>query len=83
MWASLFAALGRFLAPIIAKLIPAIGKELRKNNKVELKGYDNETDKTISDAIWNDANSDDAQQWVQQNVQADSSGASASPDSDN
>ena len=53
---SWLAALAAFLGQLLAALIPAIGKEMRKNNRVEMKGGHRETKNAINDHIRNNAN---------------------------
>ena len=50
--------LAEFLGRLLAALLPAIGKEVRRNNTIEQKGYDDETNKMLDDDIWNTANDD-------------------------
>ena len=72
MLASILAAIGRFLGAIFSECIPAIGKEIRKNNTVQQKGKDDVTDTMLDDDIWNSANSN----RVQRSVHADDKSAS-------
>ena len=53
---SWLAALAAFLGQLLAALIPAIGKEMRKNNRVEMKGGNRETRNSIRNHITGNAN---------------------------
>ena len=50
--------LAKFFGRLLAALLPAIGKEVRRNNTIEQKGYDDETNKMLDDDIWDAANDD-------------------------
>ena len=52
-WLLLIAS---FLGQLLAELIPAIGKEIRRNKRVEMKGGHRETRTSVSDFIRNNAN---------------------------
>ncbi|MBT3278749.1 MAG: hypothetical protein HN909_02680 [Phycisphaerales bacterium] len=52
---SLAAFLGTVLAAIAAKLIPALGREIRRNHTVQQKGNDHETNATLDQEIWTTA----------------------------
>ena len=47
-WIGIFAA---FIGKILAQLVAAIGVEVRKNNKVEYIGADDESENAIADSI--------------------------------
>ena len=53
--AKLAEFLGRFFGRLLAALLPAIGREIRKNNTVEQKGNDHETKDTLDSDIWDAA----------------------------
>jgi len=48
----------------LAKMIPAIGTEIRKNKVVKQTGADDETLDTLDNDIWDAANSDRVQQHI-------------------
>jgi len=74
----LAAFIGELLGRVLAKLIPALGKEIRKNNTVKQTGADHETIDSLDTDIWNTANSD----RVQRHLQTDHRAASGRADSD-
>ena len=78
---TLIAILAKFFGILIAHILPAIGKEVRKNNSVNQTGADHETTKMLDDDIWNSANSDRLQ--PKQNVHPESSVSSRCADFDN
>ena len=43
-----------FIGKLFAEMIPAIGKEIRKNNTVEYIGADDESEDAIADSIIDD-----------------------------
>ena len=47
----MWAAIASFLGTLFAKLIPAIGTEIRKNNTVKHIGADDETKNAIDSCI--------------------------------
>ena len=75
---TLLAMLADFLGRVLAKLIPALGKEIRKNNTVKQTGADHETLDSLDTDIWATANDD----RVQRHVQAEDRAASRRADSD-
>jgi len=62
---TLLAMLADFLGRALAKLIPALGKEIRKNNTVKQTGADHETLDSLDTDIWAAANDDRVQRHVQ------------------
>ena len=50
----MWAAIASFLGTLLAKLLPAIGAEIRKNNTVEYIGADDDSEDAISDSIVDD-----------------------------
>jgi hypothetical protein len=48
---SWLSAIASFLGMLFAKLIPAIGTEIRKNNEVKYIGADDESEDAITDSI--------------------------------
>ena len=62
---ALLAILADFLGRVLAKLIPALGKEIRRNNTVEQTGADHETLDSLDTDIWAGANDDRVQRHVQ------------------
>ena len=53
--------LATFLGQLLAMLLPAIDREIRKNNTVQQKGYDDETNAALDSDIWTTAGSDRVQ----------------------
>jgi len=58
----LLAKLAEFIGRVLAMLIPALGKEIRKNKVVKQTGADYETLETLNDSVWDAANSERVQQ---------------------
>jgi len=52
----MWVAIAAFLGKLFAMLIPAIGTEVRKNNKVEYIGADDESEDAIADSITDELN---------------------------
>ena len=50
------AKLAEFFGRLLAALLPAIGREIRRNNTVQQKGNDHETKDTLDSDIWDAAN---------------------------
>jgi hypothetical protein len=59
------AILADFLGRVLAKLIPALGREIRKNNTVKQTGADHETVDSLDTDIWAAANDNRVQRHVQ------------------
>ncbi len=49
-------ALAAFLGRLLAAMLPAIGREIRRNHTVQQKGNDHETKDSLDADIWDAAN---------------------------
>jgi hypothetical protein len=58
----LLAKLAEFLGRLLAALLPAVGREIRKNHTVKPTGADDETLDMLDRDVWDTASSDRVQQ---------------------
>ena len=57
--------LAEFFGRLLGALLPAVGREIRKNKTVKQTGADNETLDMLDNDVWNTARSPRVQQHVQ------------------
>ena len=62
---SFLGMLAEFFGRLLGALLPAVGREIRKNKTVKQTGADNETLNTLDSDVWNAARSSRVQQYLQ------------------
>jgi hypothetical protein len=65
IFGTLWGTLAEFFGRLLGALLPAVGREIRKNRTVKRTGADNETLNTLDSDVWNTARSSRVQRHVQ------------------